>query len=118
MRQTVILCRARAATYHSQCLFASDEASGYNDDLTAAQLGDGSQLLTTAEIGVDPRTGALRRAKGAALDFADLTWYDALNGSERKTDVFGKARVQNGRIDCGAAEYDWAGRRGAVLFFR
>ena len=118
VRQTVILCRARAATYHSQCLFASDEPSGNNRNLTAAQLGDGSQLLATADIGVDPRTGALRRAKGAALDFADLTWYYALNGSARKTDVFGKARVQNGRIDCGAAEYDWNGRKGFVLLFR
>ena len=112
VRQTVILCRARAAAYHSQCLFASDEASGYNAKLTDAQVGDGSRLLKTDDIGVNPKTGAVRRSTAAAVDFADLAWYDPAN---RATDVFGRPRVQKGMIDCGAAEYDWAGRKGLTL---
>ena len=122
VRQSVLLCRAKAGMYYSQCLFASDERSDpdecYNKALTAEQLGAGSQLLTTAEIGVNRTTGVIKRPRRAAVDFADLTWYTA---SDRATDFFGRPRVQNGLIDCGAAEFDWEnwkGESGCVISFK
>ena len=81
--------------------------------IPAAQLMDGSQILSAAELSLDEKTGMPVIGQNAGIDMANPAYFssDILDD----TDVLGGQRVYNGAMDVGAMEADWRPEFGSAL---